>query len=345
VTARARQRIGLVGFGRLARDYYLPALRSLGLADSLAVAEPLPAAREASRRLLPRATVCEDADALLAQADLGALLVASPPSTHLPVWRAAAARGLPVFMEKPFPLPAEIAQLDRGDPAWERLMIDFNRRFWPPYRWLREQVRAQRVGRALRARLVLRVDSGAWSTVSDHRARSGEGGALYDLGSQILDLAAMVLDAAPVRLRAARVDEGRGRELVRIELIFPDGARAECELGYAAPTRESARIECGEGVLRLDDPNFVAHAERGSARLGCAARRGIDLAALGWRGAFRSRSMLRYTVRAALASFFDRVRDGGRFRPGFEDGLRVATWLAAAERSLAAGREEILEEP
>jgi predicted dehydrogenase len=326
-----------VGFGRLARTYYLPALRACRDVRLCAVAEPLPSARDAARRLLPHTALYEDTRALLAGEPLDAVLVASPPSTHLEAWRASAARGLAVFMEKPFLLPDELARIDRRDPAWRRLMVDFNRRFWPPYRHLRDAVREGRIGCVRRAQLTLRVDLGPWSGGGDHRRREGEGGALHDLGSQLLDLAAWLLDRPPERLRATRRAGPAGAAAFELELDFPGGARAACELGYGGPTRERVRIEGEGGVLRLDDPNFLPHLERGRPRARGLARRGADLAAFAVRGLFRSRSMLRYTVRSALASFFSTLRAGGTFRPGFEDALRVATWLAIAERSLATG--------
>jgi predicted dehydrogenase len=331
--------IGLAGFGRLARDYYLPALRALGAVDRLAVADPAPAARAEARARVPSAALYEDPREMLEAHRPDGLLVASPPSTHLALWRAAAARGIPVFMEKPFLLPHELDAIDPHDPAWARLMLDFNRRFWPPYRWLRDAVLSGRVGRVLRARLTLCVDVRPWSRASDHRSLPAEGGALHDLGSQLLDLAATLLGAAPTRLRAAHADPAEARGRARIDLVFPSGASAALELGYTERTQECVWIEGERGRLYLDDPNYLPHRERRGAR---AVQRPLDWAALGWRGAFRSRSMLRYTVRAALAAFLSALRDGRGFEPGFDDALRVARWLAAAERSLASGAEQVL---
>jgi len=335
----APARLGLAGFGRLARDYYLPALRALGVADRLAVADPLAESRAEARARVPGAALYEDAREMLEAQRLDALLVASPPSTHLALWREAARRGMPVFMEKPFLLPHELDAVDPGDPAWALLMIDFNRRFWPPYRWLRDAVRARRVGRVLRARFTLCVDVRPWSRVSDHRSRPAEGGALHDLGSQLLDLAATVLGEAPTRLRAAYSDRARGRDPVQIGLAFPSGASAALELGYDERTRERVWIEGERGALRLDDPNYLPHLERRGAG---GAQRALDWVALGWRGAFRSRSMLRYTVHAALAAFLSAARERSGFEPGFDDALRVARSLAAAERSLDTGGEQTL---
>src|SRR5512143_3440735 len=91
-------RLGLVGFGRLAREYYLPALKNLDEARIVAVADPLHESRSEAVRRLPGVRVYENHLAMLDTASLDAVLVASPPSTHLRTWNDAAARDLPVFM-------------------------------------------------------------------------------------------------------------------------------------------------------------------------------------------------------------------------------------------------------
>jgi len=53
-------RLGVAGFGRLVRDVYLPAFRSLRDARLVAVADPLPASRSAAAKLLKGAAVHSD---------------------------------------------------------------------------------------------------------------------------------------------------------------------------------------------------------------------------------------------------------------------------------------------
>lgn len=324
MTHAVRRRLGLVGFGRLAQGYYLPALRKHPV--TLSIADPGPHARTAAERLAPGAKLYADYRELLARESLDALLVASPPSTHLAVWRAAAALNLPVFMEKPFPLSSELGQIDPRDAAWSRLMVDFNRRFWPAYQQLACLVREQRSGRVRSARFCLRVDPKRWATVSNHRADPAEGGALHDLGSQVLDLAAVILGEIPQHVQI----DATGAQEYRARLSLAAGVTATCEFGYAARNEESVRIECERGVLALDDPNFAVHCITSAARTAKATRRVKDLATLGYRGFFRSRSMLRYSIGAAITQFLDSIAAGQPFRPGFDDALRVTQWIATA---------------
>jgi predicted dehydrogenase len=267
---------------------------------------------------------------------------ACTPSTHLAIWRATGANGLPVFMEKPFLLADELPQVDPANPAWRNL-IDFNRRFWPTYRSLAERVAEGALGAVHHARLTLHVDAGRWSTVSDHRAHPREGGALYDLGSQMLDLVHVIFGRQPAAILARRSGGGGLDERVEVTLRFAGGLVVDCDLAYGRRTIESVNIAGERGILQLRNPNVPAWVEKRPSPPGRLARLAVDSATLGYRGLVRSRSMLRYSVHAALESFFGTLGSTQAFEPGFADALRVARWASAAARSIAGGRAVDLE--
>jgi predicted dehydrogenase len=147
--------MGIAGFGRLARDYYVPAFRALADARLVAVADPLAGSRSVAARRMASLALFADHREMLERAGLDALLVASPPSTHLAIWNAAAAQGLPVFMEKPFVLAGQLGEVGRGTGS---LMLDFNRRFWPTYRRAAEAVQSGAVGRPVDVHFQLHTD-------------------------------------------------------------------------------------------------------------------------------------------------------------------------------------------
>ena len=335
--------VGIIGFGRLARLYYAPALREIGRRLRLSVADPCEGSRAAAAGAFPETRIHADYRELLEDEELDAVLVATPPSLHLEIWRAAAALQLPVFMEKPFLFPEDLAHVDPADPAWRRLMIDFNRRFWPPYRSLARLASDGRLGRPRRAEFRLNVDLARWSSVSPHRGDAREGGVLHDLGSQMLDLALVTFPRRPVEVAARRSGTRGGDERVDLTLFFDDGLRVDCDLAYARRTRESVTIRGERGVLELLDPNQRVWLRRDPTPLGRLASSCADFASLAYRGLFRSRSMLRFSVRASLGHFFDALRSGDRFVPGFEDALRVARCTAAAEQSIAQGKRVALD--
>ncbi len=334
-------KLGIAGFGRLVRDYYVPAISTLPEIEVVAVADPLAASRAAASSRFPGARIHSDSQALFEQVRVDALLIASPPSTHLALWNEAARRQIPVLMEKPFVLHGEIARAASSPEARPLLMPNFNRRWWPAYRAMRELCADGRIGEIESARFTLRINLAPWCTVTSHRLAPAEGGPLYDLGSSQLDLIEFVLGGA-IESVGARAGDPAKRE-VFLEVMLTGGVRVECELAYATRNHESISIVGSEASLRLDNPNFALHlAARGKRKLPLL-RWLQDVAAFGLRAAQRSRSMLRYTIRAALAEFIDALTLGRPFSPGFDDAAHNSACLEAAMRSAADCNPVLLE--
>lgn len=325
-------RLGVAGFGRLARNYYVPALRRMRGVRVAVVADPLEGSRAAARAAFGDAAVCSDPAELLAR-PLDALLVASPPSTHLDLWEAAAGLGLPVFMEKPLVPPGQFARVQTSARDRRLLMVDLNRRFWPAYRRVREAVDNGAIGEPEVVRVDLQVDIRPWCAVTSHRLQPGEGGALYDLGSQAIDLGCWVAGREARTIRAWTEVGRNGDERVRLELELRGGTMLHCYVGYGTPTFECIALRGTLGRVWLRDPNMAVHLGRRNSRTS-AVGRVRDLALLGYRGLRRSRAMSRYTIAMALASFVHCIRHGGSFDPGFDDALRNASLLETASRSM-----------
>jgi predicted dehydrogenase len=334
-------RIGIIGFGHLAQNYYVPALRKMGLQLEIYVADPLESSRIAAASAFPDARTYADYQQMLETEDLQALLVATPPSKHLDIWQAARQRGLAVFMEKPFLLASELEQIDTADPAWQKLMINFNRRFWPAYQSLGQRVADGSLGRVTGARFVLEVNTKQWSQVSNHRAGQCEGGALYDLGSHVLDLVWITFRRLPTEILAQRSGNGALDERIKLTLRFSDGLIVDCLLGYGSRNRESVSIKGEKASLRMRDPNCLCWLERNPQLPTRLARTAVDLAVLGYRGLHRGQSMLRYTVSASLGAFLETLGTGRPFVPGFEDALRVAQYAGAAAASMTTERNNL----
>jgi myo-inositol 2-dehydrogenase/D-chiro-inositol 1-dehydrogenase len=266
-----------------------------------------------------------------------ALLVASPPSTHLPLWTLASRLGTAVFMEKPFLLAHQLAAFVPPEVDDSPLMVDFNRRFWPPYRRLAERVRSGRAGEVASAELRLEVDVLRWGGAASHRFAPGEGGALHDLGSHLLDLAWMLFGREPARV-AARAESRRWKDdHVRIALDLPGGPAVTCELGYGARNREQVTVRGGRGTLTLRNPNARVHFHPAGSRGHPLLERVEDGAALAVRGVLRGRSLLRHSIRSALGELLSALAEGRPPAPGLHDALRNSAWLEAAARSIETG--------
>jgi len=218
-------------------------------------------------------------------------------------------------------------------------MINFNRRFWPPYRKLANLLHSGICGMLHHAKLVFHVDVLRWCSVTNHRLTPDEGGALCDLGSQALDLVHDLVGAKPVRLNVQTRSVRWPADHVDLRLAFADGLEFHCDVAYTTATRESVVIEGTAGRVRLRDANMAIHMEPvdGSAlRLADCMR---DMVMLGYRAVRRNHSMARHSIRESLATFLRSVRTGEAFSPGFEDAVRIARWLDTASRAVEANAE------
>jgi predicted dehydrogenase len=151
----------------------------------------------------------------------------------------------------------------------------------------------------------------------------------------MVDLATWLIGSEPSGVRASAESRRRPGDDVLIELIFPGGAVARCRVGYGESTCERLCIEGRSGRLRMANPNMGVHQERGRAASPWATV--SDLATLGWRGLFRSRSMSRRSISLVIAAFVDGVRRSVPFSPGFAEAARSSRLLEAAARSLELG--------
>jgi len=331
-------RLGLVGFGRLAQKYYVPALGALDGVSVATVVDPLDASRHAAHAAFPGVTTMADPDALFSR-PLDALIVASPPSTHLALWNLAAQAEIPVLLEKPFALRGQLTQAASGSRERRLLMLDLNRRYWPPYQRLRDSARSGLLGELRSVEIRLHVDVRPWCSVTSHRLQAGEGGVLYDLGSQAIDLARWLTGLEPQRVSASSESRRWADDHVLIELGFEGKLQARCDLAYSDRACERVALEGRRGTMYLRDPNMAIHSgsPQGGPTGGPLTSAVRDLATLCYRGLRRSRSMMRFSVAAALAAFVDSIRRGSPFSPGFEDAAADTAWLDAAARSMELG--------
>lgn len=327
--------LGVVGFGRLVRDYYLPALRLFAGVRVVAVVDPLPESRRTANKRLPDAEIYADHHRMLDRARLDGVVVASPPSTHLEIWTDTAGHGIPTFVEKPLALSSQFLSLGTQEDE-PRVMIDFNRRFWPTYNRARDLVRQGVLGMPVRFEFALHLDVLRWSGVTRHRLDPNEGGVLHDLGCHAIDLAILVIGEEPDTIAAVTTSQRWAGDRLQLRLAFPSGSSATCDLAYGDRTREWLVVRGPQGRMHLAEPNMALHVEKEGAFHNPVVAWLIDAVALGYRGLRRSQSIGRASIRDALAAFVQSVRTGAPFAPGFRDGVRNALWVDAAARSAAS---------
>ena len=327
--------VGLIGFGQLVRQYYLPALQNIPHQRISAIVDPLSESSRSARKNFPDAAVYDNHRSMLERSCPQCVLIATPPSTHLEIWQDSIARGLPVFVEKPLLLASQISSLKQknGD---NRIMIDFNRRFWPNYISAKQLVHDRVIGTPVHLEFGLHLDVMRWSNVTKHRLNPIEGGVLHDLGCHGVDVVTQLIGNQPVEIAATSFSQQWKDDHVRLSISFHDGSSAMCDLAYEKQTREWLNISGPEGRIHFAEPNMALHVQPKGVSENRVVNSLRDLFHLGHRGFVRSNSMARASIAAALANFFECVRRGDPFSPGFQEGFENALQIAAAARSAAS---------
>jgi len=139
-------KIGLLGAGRIGRVH---AINIVGHARSQLVA--VSDVNEDAARSLAEAYGAKAAssDAILADASIDAVLIATSTDTHSDLMEKAAAAGKAILCEKPVDLSLARAQacLDAVSKTGVPVMIGFNRRFDPNFSAIRASIAAGEIGK------------------------------------------------------------------------------------------------------------------------------------------------------------------------------------------------------
>ena len=250
-------RVGLVGAGGYAGAVLLPHLKSLG-ADfrTIATATGLSARRVGERFGFAR--FASDAGAVIGDAEVNLVVVATRHDTHAELAGRALARGLSVFVEKPLALTDEeldaVVAAARGSRG--RLAVGFNRRFAP----LAQKCMDIFADRRAPLSFVYRVNAGrlpAGHWVKD--LREGGGRVVAEV-CHFVDLMQFFAGAPPVRVYAEPLrspsDETNDEDSFFATVAFADGSAgtiAYLSEGDASLPKERVEV-FGEGkTLVIED--------------------------------------------------------------------------------------------
>lgn len=132
-----------------------------------------------------------DYETLLADRQIDAVVLATPPSDHLAQVSAAAAAGKHVFCEKPFTLTRREAEaaVETVRKSGIVLGIGYNRRFHPEMAKLRERIRSGDLGTLMHVECTMTVPNALVMKPSAWRAQKAEApcGGLVPLGVHAID--------------------------------------------------------------------------------------------------------------------------------------------------------------
>ena len=322
-------RVGLAGLGSMGRNH----LRVLGTRPGCvlaAVADPVPdvlAAAVASSG----AQGFSEPLAMIAEAELDAVVIAAPTTAHIALALAAIERGLAVLVEKPLAATVEDARqiVDAAAARGVPIQVGHVERFNPA---------VLELGRLLAAGWLSSVYAITSRRAGPFPARIRDVGVTVDLATHDVDILSWIAGERPARVYAefAQRIHATHEDLLFGLLHFPTGATGMLDVNWLTPAKRRQLTVVGEeGMFELDyltqrltfTRTDVAH-----PRLirGFAPTFAGDVAEMPVSNA--------EPLAAELDAFLGIVRAGGRPVVDGEDGLWAVRIANALLESAAAGR-------
>ncbi|OIQ83265.1 glucose--fructose oxidoreductase precursor [mine drainage metagenome] len=191
-------RWGIIGVGDVTEVKSGPGFQQAHGSELVAVMrrDGAKAADYARRHGVPR--WYDDADALLADPDVDAVYVATPPSSHHDYALRAAAAGKPVYVEKPMARTAAECEsmVSACEGAGVPLFVAYYRRAMPRFVSVHDLLRDGAIGEVRTVSVRLQSPAPTWEsgpTPWRLRPEISGGGLFVDLGSHTLDLLDLLL--------------------------------------------------------------------------------------------------------------------------------------------------------
>lgn len=183
-----RLRIGLIGLGRLGQVYARDLANRIPETRLVAVADPAPGVAEKAAEAFDVPRFSTDAQAVIDDPDVDAVVIVSPTHTHKDVVLAAAAKGKTIFCEKPpaLSLAETRAMKDAVARAGVFFQMGFMRRFDPGYASARRKLQEGAIGTAV---LFKSTSRDPYRTSLEYADPKSSGGMILDMGIHDFDLA------------------------------------------------------------------------------------------------------------------------------------------------------------
>jgi myo-inositol 2-dehydrogenase / D-chiro-inositol 1-dehydrogenase len=322
-------RIGVLGCGRIGQVHARSLMRLDGV-KLVAVADAFASSAEA----LAAKTGAEvrDTAAILASADIDAVILCTPTDTHYDLIHAAARAGKAIFCEKPVDMSADRIRdcikvvEDHSVP----FLTAFNRRFDPNFANVQARIQAGEIG-AVEIVTILSRDP-APPPVSYIKS---SGGIFRDMMIHDFDMARFLLGEEPVQVFA-----------VGAALVDPAiGEAGDVDTAAVTLTTASGKICTISNSRRASygyDQRIEVHGSKGMLRAENILENSVEVATdAGFRRAPAQNFFLeRYesAYLSEMASFVKAVASGVSPAPSITDGLRAQLIADAATLSLAEGR-------
>lgn len=276
------------------------------------------------------------AEELIADPDVEAVVVCVPHKFHAGLCLKALEAGKHVFVEKPATVTA--AECDiliaAADKAGKLFGASHNQLFYPPHRWLRDEIAAGRLSRPtiLRLRLSIGGKLGGWRADPDLTG----GGILFDAGFHRLYVARSMMGEVSAVSASLDTDNPRGvgEDVGIVTLEFRDGGRAVIEAGYHAPKGvfdDQIEAVTRDALIRV--PGLEAHFEKFSDEPHL-----LKWSEGGWHSIEIAKAEWPDTVGLAVANFIDAVNGKTSLAVDGREARRIVEIAEAIYRSAVEGR-------
>ncbi len=241
-----RLRVGLAGLGSMGRNH----LRILSSRPDLvlaAVADPVVAAL-AGATSQTGAQGFDEPLAMIAEADLDALVIAAPTTAHVPLALAAIEQGIAILVEKPLAATTDEAMriVAAARAAGVPVQVGHVERFNPA---------VLELGRLVDDGWLSSVYSIASRRAGPFPARIRDVGVTVDLATHDADILSWIAGERPSRVYAetAQRIHATNEDLLFGLLHFPSGATGMLDVNWLTPAKRRQLIVVGEeGMFELD---------------------------------------------------------------------------------------------
>ena len=322
-------RVGLLGAGRIGKVH---AKAIAGDPDSQLVAISDTLLENAEQLAAECGIEARSSQAILEDASVDAVLIATSTDTHCDLIEAACAAGKAVLCEKPVDLDLARARicLERVTKTGQPVMIGFNRRFDANFQALKKALEAGDIGKA--EMLSVTSFDPAPPPISYIKV---SGGIFRDMMIHDFDMAHFIMGDLPVQVIAAgsslvdpQIGEAGDLDTAIVTLIYADGRLAVIRNSRRAAYGYDQRLELlgSDGLLQAE--NILENS------LVTATRAGVVSAKPTW--FFLERYMAAYQTE--WAAFVAALKSGAPMPVTLADGVAALTLAEAAARSVASGQ-------
>ncbi len=320
----AQLRIGLIGCGRAAELIYVPALKKFNDIEVTAVLDPSDQRRELIRKNFRNCFGYSSLDKSFLE-KIDAVIVCSPPDTHIPIASEILGNNKYVLVEKPLALSLEgVEQLIKIElHSKASLMMGFNHRNWKPIIDLKEKLLLG--SKVISVEIIFSGNYNNWNPISF------KADALNDLGPHTFDLIKFIFNKPLLSLSAKLLD----KNIFEIKIKMQEGILLNCIIAHCDKNEKSIKVRTATEsfFIKLGSTRILPEVS--------IKRNFLDSMDFLQKEILRKTSPIKKSFETQLSNFFNSVRENKKAVPGIQDGISAIIAIEAAIRSINENGKEI----